>query len=75
MKKKQIALLLAALLCVSPVAESMAVMGAEFSSEEDSEAQNAEKETLLEETADEAVDIDATGKHRRNLDIRRGRSC
>lgn len=58
MKKKQIALLLAALLCVSPVAESMAVMGAEFSSEEDSEAQNAEKETLLEETADEAVDID-----------------
>lgn len=32
MKKKQIALLLAALLCVSPVAESMAVMGAEFSS-------------------------------------------
>ena len=58
MKKKQIALLLAALLCVSPVAESMAVMGAEFSSGEDSEAQNAEKETLLEETADEAVDID-----------------
>lgn len=58
MKKKQIALLLAALLCVSPVAESMAVMGAEFSSGEDSEAQNAEKETLLKETADEAVDID-----------------
>ena len=35
MKKKQIALLLAALLCVSPAAECSAVMGAEFSSGEE----------------------------------------
>ena len=30
MKKKQIALLLAALMCITPAAESAAVMGAEF---------------------------------------------
>ena len=32
MKKKQVALLLAALMCITPMAESAAVMGAEFSS-------------------------------------------
>ena len=32
MKKKQVALLLAALMCITSVAESAAVMGAEFSS-------------------------------------------
>ena len=30
MKKKQVALLLAALMCITPMAESAAVMGAEF---------------------------------------------
>lgn len=35
MKKKQIALLLAALMCITPAAESVAVMGAEFSSGEE----------------------------------------
>ena len=35
MKKKQVALLLAALMCITPMAESAAVMGAEFSSGEE----------------------------------------
>ena len=35
MKKKQVALLLAALMCITSVAESAAVMGAEFSSGEE----------------------------------------
>lgn len=42
MKKKQIALLLSALMCITPVAESVAVMGAEFSSGE--EAASVEKQ-------------------------------
>ena len=42
MKKKQIALLLAALMCITPAAESVAVMGAEFSSGE--EAASVEKQ-------------------------------
>ena len=45
MKKKQVALLLAALMCITPVAESAAVMGAEFSSgEETVEMQGTEEE-------------------------------
>ena len=44
MKKKQVALLLAALMCITPVAESAAVMGAEFSSgEETVEMQGTEE--------------------------------
>ena len=44
MKKKQIALLLAALMCITPVTETAAVMGAEFSSgEETVEIQNTEE--------------------------------
>ena len=35
MKKKQVALLLAALMCITPMAESAAVMGTEFSSGEE----------------------------------------
>ena len=37
MKKKQVALLLAALMCITPMAESAAVMGAEFSSGEETD--------------------------------------
>ena len=44
MKKKQVALLLAALMCITSVAESAAVMGAEFSSgEETVEMQGTEE--------------------------------
>lgn len=53
MKKKQVALLLAALMCITPVTESAAVMGAEFSSgEETVEMQNTEEETEAEDTAE-----------------------
>ena len=52
MKKKQVALLLAALMCITPVAESAAVMGAEFSSgEETVEMQGTEEEAEAEDTA------------------------
>ena len=48
MKKKQVALLLAALMCITSVAESAAVMGAEFSSgEETVEMQGTEEELSL----------------------------
>ena len=58
MKKKQIALLLAALLCVSPAAECSAVMGAEFSSgEETADVQNTEGDA--EDTAGEIADVQA----------------
>ena len=54
MKKKQVALLLAALMCITPVAESAAVMGAEFSSgEETVEMQGTEEEAEVPEEADE----------------------
>lgn len=54
MKRKQIALLLAALMCITPVAESATVMGAEFSSgEETVEMQNTEEETEDTKDADE----------------------
>ena len=60
MKKKQIALLLAALLCVSPAAECSAVMGAEFSSgEETAEVQNTEEEVDTEEAVGEIADAQA----------------
>ena len=60
MKKKQVALLLAALMCITPMAESAAVMGTEFSSgEETVEMQGTEEEAEAEDT--------------QNLDIR-GRS-
>ena len=53
MKKKQVAFLLAALMCITPVAESTAVMGAEFSSGEEAvEMQNTEEEAEAEETAE-----------------------
>lgn len=53
MKKKQVALLLAALMCITPVAESAAVMGAEFSSgEETVEMQGTEEEAEAEDTAE-----------------------
>ena len=58
MKRKQIALLLAALLCVSPAAECSAVMGAEFSSgEETADVQNTEGDA--EDTAGEIADVQA----------------
>ena len=58
MKKKQIALLLAALLCVSPAAECSAVMGAEFSSgEETADVQNTEGDA--EDIAGEIADVQA----------------
>lgn len=53
MKKKQVALLLAALMCITPMAESAAVMGAEFSSgEETVEMQGTEEEAEAEDTAE-----------------------
>ena len=53
MKKKQVALLLAALMCITPMAESAAVMGAEFSSgEETVEMQGTEEEAETEDTAE-----------------------
>lgn len=53
MKKKQVALLLAVLMCITPAAESVAVMGAEFSSgEEIVEMQDTEKEAEAEDTAE-----------------------
>ena len=53
MKKKQVALLLAALMCITPMAESVAVMGAEFSSgEETVEMQGTEEEAEAEDTAE-----------------------
>ena len=53
MKKKQVALLLAALMCITPMAESAAVMGTEFSSgEETVEMQGTEEEAEAEDTAE-----------------------
>ena len=49
MKKKQIALLLAALMCITPAAESVAVMGAEFSSGEEAVEKQMETDDLNEE--------------------------
>lgn len=57
MKKKQIALILAALMCITPAAESVAVMGAEFSAGE--EAVEAMQEQT--ETEDSSVENVATG--------------
>ena len=57
MKKKQIALLLAALMCITPVAESVAVMGAEFSAGEEAvEAKQEQRET--EDSSAENVAIE-----------------
>mgnify|MGYP000059286230 CR=1 FL=1 len=71
MKKKQVALLLAALMCITPVAESAAVMGAEFSSgEETVEMQGTEEEAEAEDTAEIWTSGEEDG---RNMDIR-GRS-
>lgn len=53
MKKKQVALLLAALMCITSVVESATVMGAEFSSgEETVEMQGTEEEAEAEDTAE-----------------------
>ena len=53
MKKKQVALLLAALMCITPMAESAAVMGTEFSpGEETVEMQGTEEEAEAEDTAE-----------------------
>ena len=60
MKKKQVALLLAALMCITPMAESAAVMGAEFSSGEETVEMQARRKKPKQ-------------RIRRNLDIR-GRS-
>ena len=75
MKKKQIALLLAALMCITPVAESVAVMGADFSSgeeavetkqeqteTEDSSAENVATETEEAENAGITEDIWTSGE-------------
>lgn len=75
MKKKQIALLLAALMCITPVAESVAVMGAEFSAgeeaveakqeqteTEDSSAENVATETEEAENAGITEDIWTSGE-------------
>lgn len=75
MKKKQIALLLAALMCITPVAESVAVMGAEFSAgeeaveamqeqteTEDSAAENVATETEEAENAGITEDIWTSGE-------------
>ena len=75
MKKKQIALLLAALMCITPAAESVAVMGAEFSSgeeaveamqeqteTEDSAAENVATETEEAENAGITEDIWTSGE-------------
>ena len=75
MKKKQIALLLAALMCITPAAESVAVMGADFSSgeeaveamqeqteAEDSAAENVATETEEAENAGITEDIWTSGE-------------
>lgn len=75
MKKKQIALLLAALMCITPAAESVAVMGADFSSgeeaveamqeqteTEDSAAENVATETEEAENAGITEDIWTSGE-------------
>lgn len=75
MKKKQIALLLAALMCITPAAESIAVMGAEFSAgeeaveamqeqteTEDSAAENVATETEEAENAGITEDIWTSGE-------------
>lgn len=75
MKKKQIALLLAALMCITPAAESVAVMGAEFSAgeeaveamqeqteTEDSAAENVATETEEAENAGITEDIWTSGE-------------
>ena len=69
MKKKQIALLLAALMCITPAAESVAVMGAEFSSGEETVEKQMEADDLNEEETaeDETESADVTG------DIQNGR--
>ena len=60
MKKKQIALLLAALLCMSLAAECSVVMGAEFSSgEETAEVQNTEGDAEAADTAGEIAGVQA----------------
>lgn len=63
MKKKQIALLLAALMCITPAAESVAVMGAEFSSGEETVEKQMEADDLNEEETaeDETESADVTG--------------
>lgn len=54
MKKKQIALLLAALMCITPAAESVAVMGADFSSGEEA-VEAMQEQTETEDSAAENV--------------------
>lgn len=75
MKKKQIALLLAALMCITPAAEGAAVMGAEFSSgEEIVEMQDTEEEAEAEDTAEiwtsgKKYQILVRKKHRKWTDL------
>lgn len=57
MKKKQIALLLAALMCITPVAESVAVMGAEFSAGEEA-VEAKQEQTETEDSSAENVAIE-----------------
>lgn len=57
MKKKQIALLLAALMCITPAAESVAVMGAEFSSGEEA-VETKQEQTETEDSSAENVAIE-----------------
>ena len=57
MKKKQIALLLAALMCITPAAESVAVMGAEFSSGEEA-VEAKQEQTETEDSSAENVAIE-----------------
>ena len=57
MKKKQIALLLVALMCITPVAESVAVMGAEFSAGEEA-VEAKQEQTETEDSSAENVAIE-----------------
>ena len=57
MKKKQIALLLAALMCITPAAESVAVMGADFSSGEEA-VETKQEQTETEDSSAENVAIE-----------------
>ena len=57
MKKKQIALLLAALMCITPAAESVAVMGAEFSAGEEA-VEAKQEQTETEDSSAENVAIE-----------------
>ena len=57
MKKKQIALLLAALMCITPAAESVAVMGAEFSAGEEA-VEAMQEQTETEDSSAENVAIE-----------------